>query len=156
MEHYVVYDKTLHNHVRQSGSRIPVHPAYNGSARVMLSSNNDSFSNRSQPVRIATLDPNDDMNVRAVLHWLSLSDFYTFPHVVLFSSAEHLVDILNSLTHDGDIGIDASGNSRRWNGLWKISEAMKQLNRTQLKQLLRYWRMRLLDIAQRSPNAPFS
>lgn len=161
MEHYLVYDKTLNDRVRQNGSALPCHPAYSGSCRVILSSNSASNSSSGPPNtdktgRIEALDPNNDSDERAVRHWLSLSDYYTFPHVVLFSSAEHLVDILESLTHDGNDSVGVDGDSRRWKRLRAISEAMRQVNRTQLKRLLRYWRTRLLDIAQRSPNAPFS
>ena len=87
------------------------------------------------------LDPHDDYNTRAVRHWLSLADYYTFPHVVLFESAEHLVDILQLMWQTPSL-------------LQSIHERMRLENRSRLKSLLRYWRQRLQDIAQYSPYRP--
>ena len=41
-----------------------------------------------------TADPNDEYDRQSVLQWIRLADFYTFPHVTLFSSWAHLVDLL--------------------------------------------------------------
>ena len=153
MEHYLVYDKTLLNKVRQNGSALSCHPAYTGSSRVLLFTNSNGSSDRS-PSRVVTLDPNNDSDARAVRHWLSLADYYTFPHVLHFHSAEQLVDLLHSMTLDNARVEDSRGNNR-WKSLRAVSEAMRVENRAQLKRLLRYWRTRLLDIAQHSPNAPF-
>lgn len=39
-------------------------------------------------------DPNDEFNKEAVSHWLSYSDFYHFPHIILFDSWQDAVDKL--------------------------------------------------------------
>ena len=77
MVYYVVYDKTMINWVRQSGSIISSHQSINGSS---------------------TFDPNNDADIDSVRHWLSLSDYYHFPNVTLFNSIEDLVEILESMT----------------------------------------------------------
>jgi hypothetical protein len=41
-------------------------------------------------------DPNDDSNVEAIKYWLSFSDFYQWPHITTFDSAEDLLLKLNS------------------------------------------------------------
>ena len=112
-------------------SPLPAHPMYNGSARVFA---NGSLSNQ-------TLDPNLQQDPRVVSHWLSFADYYTLPHVGHFDSVEHLVDILHELWHHP---------SR----LQAISDAMHSTNRERLKALLRYWRRRLLDIAESLPQRP--
>ena len=75
MVYYVVYDKTMINSVRQSGSIISPHASMNGS-----------------------FDPNNDADIDSVRHWLSLSDYYHFPNVTLFNSIEDLVEILEPMT----------------------------------------------------------
>lgn len=116
-----------------SQSPLPAHPAYNGSARVF----NTSYP--SKPT--ITLDPNRRNDTRAARHWLQLADYYTLPHVVHFSSVEELVDILQKM----------------WlypSQLYEIHTAMKVTNRKRLKSLLRYWRRRLVDIAESLPQRP--
>ena len=39
-------------------------------------------------------DPNNDIDYDAILHWIRLSDFYTFPFVTQFTSFEHLFRLL--------------------------------------------------------------
>ena len=117
---------------RHGRSTIPVHPAYNGSARVPANNTSHNY---------ITLDPNNEVDPRALRHWLSLADFYTMPHVVHFHSLENLVDILEAM----------------WKEplrLQQISNAMRLANRNRLKYILRYWRRRLLDIKKYSPNMP--
>lgn len=111
-------------------SPLTAHPEYNGSARIFI---NGSLSN-------ITLDPNEHNNYRVVRHWLSFADYYTMPHVVHFESMEHLVDVLQQM----------------WQQpfrLQAIHEAMRQSNRERLKALLRYWRRRLLQIAELLPQS---
>ena len=45
---------------------------------------------------IETYDPNDDVHVEALEAWLQFADFYTWPHIVLFDSLEHLVELLKT------------------------------------------------------------
>ena len=46
-------------------------------------------------------DPNEDTEYSSLMVWLGYSDFYTFPHVILFDSWEDAVDKLNSANlHD--------------------------------------------------------
>jgi hypothetical protein len=45
---------------------------------------------------IADFDPNNDFDKDAIMAWLQLSDFYIWPHLVLFSSLEHLMELLQS------------------------------------------------------------
>lgn len=42
-------------------------------------------------------DPNNDADRSALLEWLPLSDFYTFPHVTTFDSWENLFDLVSSI-----------------------------------------------------------
>lgn len=56
-------------------------------------------------------------------------------HVVQFQSIENLVEILEEMWKDpGKLNI--------------ISDAMRSENSNRLKYILRYWRRRLLDIAE--------
>ena len=45
-----------------------------------------------------TSDPNDDIKYQAILDWVSLSDFYTFPHIRQFSSWDDLFQQLDAMT----------------------------------------------------------
>lgn len=117
-EHHLVYDRTIAYMQVLPGSYMPRHPSYGGPPN---------------------LDPNDDFSEESVRYWLSLSDFYQFPHVIYFSSVEQLVELLHSMAIDR---------------LTHISNQMMQFNRHRLKHILRYWRGRLLDVAHYSPNHP--
>jgi hypothetical protein len=46
-------------------------------------------------------DPNDEFDEAAVRYWLGFSDFYVFPHVLLFDSWEHLVALLQGTDLEG-------------------------------------------------------
>ena len=118
--------------MRHGRSRILSHPSYNGSARV------PSFNISAEYI---TLDPNNDMDPRALRHWLSLADFYTMPHVMLFHSIENLVDILETMRKEPL-------------RLKVISNGMRIENRLRLKFLLRYWRRRLIEIGKHSRHKP--
>ena len=132
LKHFFVREKSHLGTKQQGLSTIPVHPDYNGSALVRL--------HKDSSKRVA-LDPSDDSDARNVRYWLSLADFFTFPHVVLFESIEHLVDILQDMWDRPQM-------------LQTIHKAMRIENRNRLKSLLRYWRGRLLDIAEHSPHKP--
>ena len=120
---------------RHGRSKLDAHPAYNGSARVdalpPFGTNNPNI----------LLDPNNELDPRALRYWLSLSDFYTIPHVVHFNSIEDLVNILEAMLKE-PLRLQA------------ISKSMQLENRNRLKSLLRYWRRRLLDIKEHSPHKP--
>lgn len=118
-------------------SKISCHPSYNGSARVYNYKGNNNGNNISNFI----LDPNNDLDPRALRHWLSLADFYAMPHVVHFYSVENLVDILDTIWKEP-------------NRLQVISNAMRIENRARLKYILQYWRRRLLDIREHSLNNP--
>jgi hypothetical protein len=45
---------------------------------------------------IANYDPNNDFDKDAIFEWLKLSDFYVWPHITLFSSFEHLMQLLQT------------------------------------------------------------
>ena len=115
-------------------SIIQPHPAYNGSARALVYKTSGIYSYN-------TLDPNNEVDPRALRHWLSLADFYTMPHVVHFHSVKNLVDILDTMW-------------KKPLRLQEISNAMRIENRSRLKYILRYWRRRLLDIKQHSRQRP--
>ena len=89
--------------------------------------------------RSRVLDPNNEVDPVSVSYWFSLSDFYTFPHIVTFNSTEQLVEILQDITLDS---------------LRDISKQMHRWNIQELKNLLRYWRRRLSDIARLSTHRP--
>ena len=142
INHWFVADRSYRGHPVNS-SLIPHHPDYNGSARVPAFETSGAHVLNISDAHIPNiiLDPHDDYSFRAVRHWLSLADYYTFPHVVLFESAEHLVNILQLMWRTPSL-------------LQSIHEKMRVENRSRLKTLLRYWRQRLLDIAQYSPYNP--
>lgn len=87
-----------------------------------------------------TPDPNAENSTESQRHWLPLADFYTLPHITYFSSIEELVATLQNMTR---------------NRLLDISFRMQNFNRNQLKQVLRFWRNRLVNIAKYSVNRPF-
>ena len=113
---------------------LPMHPEYNGTARVR------AFDPQIANSTYIFLSPKK-RHYRAVRHWVSMSDYYTMPHVVQFDSAEQLVEILQALW-------------KQPKRLLAISAAMRETNRSRLKSLLRYWRRRLLEIAEYSPHHP--
>jgi len=83
------------------------------------------WSHTPRPARysnVTSLNPNTRKNFRAMRHWLALSDLYTFPHVTLFDSWEHLLQLLRSTD------------------LQAISDRMARANRRQLRQLRAAWR----------------
>lgn len=49
------------------------------------------------PFNFLPFSPNDPSEL-ATRFWLNFSDFYVMPHVIQFDSAQHLVDLLKSLT----------------------------------------------------------
>ena len=146
MQYHAVQDRTYHQS-KLRGSGIPIQPTYNGSARIRIStntSNNNSaaFGTQSQTsINDIILDPNNDFDEHAIHYWLSLCDFYTLPHVVLFDSVEHLVDIFEKMWREPA-------------RLHAIHNAMRATNSERIKSLLHYWRRRLLDIAEFSPHKP--
>jgi hypothetical protein len=42
-------------------------------------------------------DPNDETNRDAVAYWLAMSDYHTFPHIILFDSWDHLAQLLKTV-----------------------------------------------------------
>ena len=146
IKHHILQDRTWH-HWKVKGYGYPVHPTYNGGARLRPVTENATGSSAAEarPQNKSNadiiLDPNNDYDERALRYWLALSDFYTLPHVVYFNSVGDLVDILE----------------RMWRypaRLQAIHFAMRVANRERLKLLLRYWRRRLQDIAEYSPHRP--
>ncbi len=45
---------------------------------------------------MADWDPNNELNATVVRQWLSFSDFYHWPHVILFDSWEDLAQKLDA------------------------------------------------------------
>lgn len=41
-------------------------------------------------------DPNNDLNKTSIMAWLKLADFYQWPHILIFDSYTHLIQLLNS------------------------------------------------------------
>jgi len=80
-----------------------------------------------------TLNPNTRKSHRAMRHWLALSDIYTFPHVILFDSAEHLVQLLRSTD------------------LEAVSAKMAKSNRRMLRKLRSSWRRLFLRMFEGQP-----
>ena len=85
-------------------------------------------------------DPNDESDSASQRYWFRYADYYTFPHITYFQSIEQLVQTLHEMSRER---------------LFEISTQMRAFNRLQLKQLLQYWRARLLDIAASSSNNPY-
>jgi hypothetical protein len=44
----------------------------------------------------SSLDPNNEFDERAIREWISLADFYQYPHVVQFDSLQECVEKLSS------------------------------------------------------------
>jgi hypothetical protein len=76
-------------------------------------------------------DPNDEFNADGVRYWLQFSDFYIFPHVILFDSWEDLAQKL------------AKADLR------SISNAMCAFNKEELARIEAQWR----DVLGRVPPA---
>lgn len=131
LQYFFVRERS-HTTRQGQGYMFHKHPDYNGSAIIPLFKGSDKY---------ISLDPGDDYDARNVRFWLSLADFYTFPHLTYFDSIEHLVEILQVIWNKPDI-------------LQMIHASMRIENRERLKSLLRYWRRRLLDIAVHSPHKP--
>jgi hypothetical protein len=73
-------------------------------------------------------DPNDDFSSSAVLEWVSLADFYVFPHVVQFDSFDELMEIIQ-ITN-----------------LTEISSQMQVFNVAQKSLILEKWSLILSNI----------
>lgn len=131
MDHWQTDQRTFNHGYRWTHSFLPAHPS--------LASANHS----GRPVP----DPNDDVHEEPVRYWLALADYYYFPHVTLFESVEQLVDTLQRLHSEASA-------TPAYPTLRSISSRMMHFNRQRLKQLLRYWRARLYDIARLTPNNP--
>lgn len=87
------------------------------------------------PAASAPYDPNDDMDPAAVAWWLQWSDYYTFPHVVLFDSWQDLLDKLNSVD------------------LAAVSAAMRAHSAAQEAELARTWSGILAGLPSRTQRA---
>ena len=85
-------------------------------------------------------DPNDEWDMKAVREWLQYADFVSLPELMPFDSVEHLA-------------VQLAGSTRDF--LYVISNNICARNRETLRQLLVYWRRRLVDIARLSPNKPY-
>ena len=84
------------------------------------------------PSMAGTPDPNNDFDLASIRYWMPLADCYNFPHITYFDSFENLVETLHNMTEPR---------------LLRISRSMSVWNRENLKEILRYWRRRLLNIA---------
>lgn len=62
-------------------------------------------------------DPNDDQNPASLDFWLKWSDFYVFPHIVLFDDIKDIPKLMDTISFTS------------------VSEKMKQFNEEQLKNL---------------------
>ena len=84
-------------------------------------------------------DPNAAYNIQSITYWLSFCDIYTFPHIQYFDSVEEMVEMMHNVTDSK---------------LVSISNLMREFNIENLKELLRYYRRRLLNLAKYSANNP--
>jgi hypothetical protein len=87
------------------------------------------------PTAIAPYDPNDDTDPASVAWWLQWSDYYTFPHVILFDSWQDLLDKLN--------GVDLAA----------VSAAMHAYSAAQEAELALTWRRILASLPSRQERA---
>lgn len=87
--------------------------------------------------------PHNEWERDAIRYWLRYSDYYNLPHILHFASVEQLVEMLESYSLEPGL--------RR---LRVVSEAMRTHNRERLVRALRYWRAKLTQIANNSPNRP--
>ena len=85
-------------------------------------------------------DPNVRNSTRSVRYWTQLSDWYTtLPHVILYSSFNELVVLLNRTSlHD----------------LRHISRLMAKHNARVKHQLRQDWQQILINVTANSPNRP--
>jgi hypothetical protein len=77
-------------------------------------------------------DPNDETSEEAVRWWLQWSDYYVFPHIILFDSWEDCAKKLAAV----DLGA--------------VSRAMKEFSRAQEAELSEAWGSILSGIPQRA------
>ena len=140
LQHKFVCDKNVIGMgSRQRESDIPVHPNYDGYARVPQNENETlPYGNKT---KFISLDPNNDYDERSVRVWLSFADWATLPQIVHFESYDQVAEILHAMwTYPAR--------------LQAVHDGMRAANRERLKYLLRYWRKRLRDIADHSPFKP--
>ena len=45
---------------------------------------------------ITNYDPNDDVHPEALMEWIQFADFYLWPHILLFDSLDHLVELMRT------------------------------------------------------------
>ena len=73
---------------------------------------------------IKQADPNNDLDEASFLHWITFSDFYTWPHIVQFGSWSELQNML-------------AGETIVWG---EVSRNMKDYTRHQISSLRLRWR----------------
>lgn len=78
-------------------------------------------------------DPNNDLDRKAIRHWLNFSDFYQWPHITYYESTDDLLEKLASTDFQ------------------LISDKMKKYNKQLRRNILRTWKQILNNIKQYSP-----
>ena len=79
-------------------------------------------------------DPNDEFNESSILSWVSLADFYQWPHITTFDSWYDLFSKLHTLLFEG------GGGSDRFSGLRNISASMGVFAQQQEATTRQSWR----------------
>ena len=79
---------------------------------------------------IKDFDPNDDVHPQALMEWLQFADFYLWPHILLFDSLEHLVELMRTAD------------------LAAVSRGMAEFSAKQQQDILSRWEA-ILDMIRR-------
>jgi replicative DNA helicase len=82
-------------------------------------------------------DPNNDTDPRTLKHWLPYTDFYQWPHVILFESVEDLIDKMQN--------VDLAATSR----------AMAKYNAMEKPRVVNIWKDIMQRVAKFSEHGPF-
>ncbi|ELU02146.1 hypothetical protein CAPTEDRAFT_206071 [Capitella teleta] len=81
-------------------------------------------------------DPNNDTDVESLKYWIPFSDFYQWPHVIIFNTLDEL--IIKMKTTD----------------LIEVSQLMKQYNLQEKKRVMNIWKEVLHKVAKYSERQP--
>mmetsp|Transcript_18555 Transcript_18555/g.31096 ORF Transcript_18555/g.31096 Transcript_18555/m.31096 type:complete len:233 (-) Transcript_18555:210-908(-) len=128
---------------RPEGSLLPRHANYSFTPQPS-SSSGSSVGQQQQ------FDPNDDSSEQAILAWISLADFYQWPHIQQFDSWQELFRMLVAagVGHAPTTlsSFSSSDKSSRSLSLQQISEQMGAFNRQEDTRIRAEWSRILTNI----------
>ena len=90
------WDLVNEMHIKQCSSIIPRSSSHSNTTRTdttgTTTTNTDTIGTESN---LFQYDPNDECSQDAMYHWIKLSDYYQFPHIIQFNSLTELVRLLS-------------------------------------------------------------